>query len=122
MNLPEYYSMVLDELETAYKGDAHVDNPDLQRYFLEECEDGNESYIILEALDRLKEIAALRKVLKIHNTWSVVYGSSNFCSLGCEGCGLDGSEEMVTPYINDCPTLLALVEPYSDRPDFRTWS
>jgi hypothetical protein len=111
MNLPEYFSMVLDQTEVKYVDTiARYEGSPLQRNARD------------EALKRLKEIEALRKVLTIHNTWKVVHSQPNILSEGCEGCGLDTWEDLMTPNVNDCPTLLALIEPYSDRADFGSWS
>lgn len=127
MNLPEYYSMVLDECEAKYKSDAEVDNPVLQNYYLNDCggyndKDSYYSYIVREALQRLKEIEGFREILKIHNTLAALYNNSQASLQDCQGCGLDAWEESATPNVNDCPTLLALVKSQcSDRADFGSW-
>ena len=112
MNLPEYFSMILDELEARYTFEGQLYRPSSPE----------EGYIASEALLRLKEIVALRDVLKIHDTY-VAAGSSFVPGCYCVGCGsVEYNSFPRTWNVNECPTLLALVGPYSDRADFGSWS
>lgn len=56
----------LDEAEAQYRDHAQVDDPTAQHYALHECGDYNEGYIVSEALQRLREIAGMRKLLDAH--------------------------------------------------------
>lgn len=62
----EFITARLDAAEAKYRGDAHVDDPAQQDYYLNKCGDYNEGYIVTEALARLREIEALRKLLTAH--------------------------------------------------------
>jgi hypothetical protein len=52
-----------------------------------------------------RRCAADRKLIAEHGPWSAT-------DLSCKGCGLNGHEEMVTGYYEDCPVLCALAEGY----------
>ncbi|MFF7631514.1 DUF6221 family protein [Streptomyces cyaneofuscatus] len=53
----------------------------------------------------LRRCAADRKLIAEHGPFSAT-------DLSCKGCGLNGHEEMVTGYYEDCPVLCAIAEGY----------
>ena len=53
----------------------------------------------------LRRCAADRKLIAEHGPFSAN-------DLGCKGCGLDGHEDLITGYYEDCPVLCVLAEGY----------
>lgn len=119
MNLAEFYAARLDELEAKMKEAAYAGDPQQRDYFMN-CGDGNESYMILQAEERLEEVAAGRELLKIHNTWAVRYNRVQDVDQACVGCNLDSGGAWSTPDVNQCPTLLAMTARWKKREDYPT--
>jgi hypothetical protein len=77
----------------------------------------------------LAEVDAKRRILLLHNIPAVV--SPKMAALGlregeapeddrrCAGCGLDNTDDPITPDVNECPILRALALPYAGHPDYR---
>ena len=53
----------------------------------------------------LRRCAADRRLIAEHGPFSER-------DWGCKGCGLDGLEELITSYYEDCPVLVAIAEGY----------
>lgn len=116
MNLNEYFIKVLDDLQQKYEFEAYDYDLATGKYTPAWSSNPAEHYIILEALQRLEEIKALRAVAEIHRTVNHPLVS------WCIGCGADSEGVLITRDSNNCPILRPLAKAWAsgreDLPEY----
>lgn len=131
VTLVEFLTARWDEDEARYREDAGDEAH--QQWTIHQSGDLNEGYIVSEALDRLRDIAAKRKILAHHQRYlftdvdqgiraspacTVCCGSFNEAELDDDWRSVRDGTLHVNPAVYPCWTVRLLAEPFSDHPDY----